>query len=79
MKKNTLIEVDWIDIVSDSSWMSEQKAVNYPAMQCKSVGYFVNEDKNVLRLSATIQLDKEPERDITVIPKGVVKKIRRLK
>ena len=35
--------------------------------------------KDMLRLSATIQLGKDPERDITVIPLGVIKKIRRLK
>lgn len=79
MKKNTLIEVEWVDIVSDSSWLSEQKAVDYPVTQCKSVGYFINKTKSVLRLSAMIQLCKDPERDVTVIPLGVVKKIRRLK
>jgi len=79
VKKNTKIEVEWDDIVSDSAWMSERKAVDYPVTQCKSVGYFVNKTEKVLRLSATIQLGKDPERDVTVIPIGVVKRIRRLK
>jgi len=79
VKKNTLIEVEWDDIVSDSAWMSEQKAADYPVTQCKSVGYFVNKTKKVLRLSAMIQLDRDPERDVTVIPLGVVKRIKRLK
>ena len=69
----------WDDIVSDSAWLPEQKAADYPVTQCKSVGYFVNKTKDILRLSATIQLGKDPERDVIVIPLGVVKKIRRLK
>lgn len=79
MKKNTLIEVCWDDIVADSAWLSELKASYYPATECKTVGYFLNKTKTVLRLSATIQLCDRPERDIIVIPVGVIKKIRRLK
>jgi len=79
MKKNTLIEVEWDDIVYDSTWLSEHKAANYPTAKCKTMGYFLNQTKKVLRLSATIQFDKDNERDITVIPLGVIKKIRRLK
>lgn len=79
MKKNTLIEVEWLDIVADSAWLSEQKASEFPVTPCKSVGYFLNKDKNVLRLSGTIQTGNSNERDINVIPIGVVKRIRRLK
>lgn len=78
MEKNDLIEVEWIDIVSDSAWLSEQKAVEFSPAQCKSVGYFLNETDELIRLSSTIQLSGEKERDITVIPKGVIKNIRRL-
>ena len=79
MKKNTLIEVEWDDIVSDSAWLTEQKAANEPLAQCKSAGYFLNEIKGVLRLSSTIQYGKSTDRDIIVIPRGVIRKIRRLK
>lgn len=79
LKKNDLIEITWVDIVSDSAWLSEQKANEYPPTQCKSAGYFLNRTKNVIRLSASIQCGKDNERDMTVIPNGVIKKIRKLK
>ncbi|KKK51886.1 hypothetical protein LCGC14_3110480 [marine sediment metagenome] len=79
MKKNTLIEIEWEDIVSDSAWLIEEVAVKEPLTQCKSVGYFLNKTKEVIRLSSSIQLGKDSERDVIVIPLGVVKKIRRLK
>ena len=77
-EKNDLIEIEWVDIVSDSSWFSEQKAAEFPPVQCKSVGYFLNETVDLIRLSHTIQTGEDKERDITVIPKGVVKNVRRL-
>ena len=78
MQKNDLIEIEWVDIVSDSSWFSEQKATEFPLAQCKSTGYFLNETDDVIRLSHTIQVGEDKDRDVTVIPKGVVKNIRRL-
>ena len=77
-KLNSPIEVEWIDIVSDSSWLKEDKAKIEPAIQCKTIGYFLNSDKEVLRLSHSYQL-KDKERDVSVIPWGVIKKIRKLK
>lgn len=79
VKKNQLVEVLWDDIIADSAWMSELKAAYYPATKCKTVGYFINKTKTVLRLSGTIQICDKPERDVVVIPVGVIKKIRRLK
>lgn len=76
MLKNDLIEIEWEDIVSDSSWYSERKAAEFLLAQCKSAGYFLNETEDLIRLSHTIQINEEKERDITVIPKGVVKNIR---
>lgn len=79
MKKNTLIEVDWDDIVSDPAWIAEEKTLKRPPVKCKTVGYVINKDKQVLRLSHTIQLCDKPERDVTVIPVGCITRIRRLK
>ena len=79
LKKNTLIEVEWDDIISDSAWIAEEKAITRRECKCKSVGYFLNQDKRVLRLSHTIQLCDKPERDLTVIPVGCITRVRRLK
>ena len=79
MKKNTKIEVHWNDIVSESGWLTEKTANEFPILKCKSLGYFLNQDKKVLRLSSTIQTGKDTDRDCTVIPIGCITKICRLK
>ncbi len=77
-KLNQIIEVEWDDVVTHSVWISQEEAKEKPLCQCKSVGYFLNQDEKAIRLSCTIQLDDKPERDLTVIPWGCITKIRKL-
>ena len=79
MKKNTLIEVEWDDIYATCSWYTDAAASSFPICRCKSVGYFLNRDKTVLRLSPTIQTGKFSDRDVIAIPVGCIAKVRRLK
>lgn len=79
LKLNQLIEVEWDDIVSDAQWISQRIAETIMPCRCKSIGYFLNQDNKVIRLSCTIQFGVKTERDITVIPQGCITKIRRLK
>lgn len=79
LKLNQIIEVEWDDIVTHPQWIPQDKAKQEQPCRCKSIGYFLNQDKHVLRLSCTIQLENKPERDLTVIPQGCITKIRRLK
>jgi len=76
MIKNDLVEIEWLDVVSNSAWLSEQEAIELLPTQCKSVGYFLNETEDLIRLSHTIQLDGD--RDVSVIPKGIIRNIRKL-
>lgn len=78
MKKNTLIEVEWDDTVFAAIWYTEKNASIKQPVMCRTVGYFLNKDKKVLRLSHTIQVSQYHERDISVIPIGCITKIRRL-
>ena len=70
-KKNTLIEVDWIDIVEDPSWVEEDK-IKRPDCDCKSAGYFLKLDKELLYLSPTIN---KKERSVLTIPLGCIKRV----
>ncbi len=79
LKKNDLVEIEWDDTFASCSWYTEAAANGFPIVQCKSVGYFINKDKKCLRLSATIQLGRNGERDVAAIPVGCITKIRRLK
>jgi len=78
LKLNDIVEISWDDVVTHSVWIPQEQAKKQIPCRCKSVGYFLNQDKKIIRLSCTIQLGDRPERDLTVIPKGSITKIRRL-
>lgn len=77
LRKEDVIEVHWIDITTTASWKTIEEAENYIPTSCYSVGYFLNEDKDVIRLSAT--KNDEGERDVNVIIKGCIQSIGKLK
>lgn len=77
LKRDDIIEVHWIDITATSSWKPTEEAETYIAVTCHSVGYFLNEDDDVIRISAT--KNDEGERDVNVIIRGCIKSISKLK
>jgi len=77
-KLNTLLEIVWEDIVSDSSWLDEEKAKVFPLPICMDVGYYLCHDKKAIRLSSSI-ISKDKDRSVTVIPWSVIKTITKLK
>lgn len=77
LKKEDIIEVHWLDITSTASWKTTDEAECYIAVTCHSIGYFLNEDDDVIRISAT--KNDEGERDVNVIVKGCIKSISKLK
>ena len=79
MKKNTKIEVEWDDTCTVAGWLTDTSMSNLSLVKCKTVGYFVNQDKKVLRLSHSIQVGAFSARDGTAIPIGCITKICRLK
>lgn len=77
-KYNTPLEITWLDIVEDSSWMSIQKALLYKPCLCKTVGFFLNQNDEVIRISGSIQVN-DHDRNVIVIPWGCIKSIKVLK
>ena len=75
-KFNSLLEVTWIDIVDDSAWLSPYIASKYPPCTVKSVGYFLNRDERVIRISSSYQ-PEDKDRSVTVIPWGCIEQIKR--
>ncbi len=75
-KYGDLLLVSWKDIVSDVSWSSMESASALLPADCKSVGWFLNEDKEVIRIFSHVN-DLHCS-DYTVIPKGVIVKIIRI-
>jgi hypothetical protein len=76
LSKNDRIEIKWVDIVQQSSWSEEDEAAKKEVAMCTTLGYFLNRNQHVIRLSSTLAADGD--RDITVIPKGCVKEIYKL-
>lgn len=77
LKREDIVEVHWIDITSTASWKTLEEAESYIAVTSHSVGYFINEDSDVIRISAT--KNDEGERDVNVIVRGCIKSISKLK
>ena len=69
---NTLLVVHWLDIVDENSWLSPERASIEKACPCTSVGFFLNRDEVVIRISPTMQ---EKDRSVVVIPWGCVTSI----
>jgi len=77
IKEGTLLLISWDDILMVSGWLSDNGAQNTEPAHCKTVGWFVNDDKNNIRLTGTVSEDGD--KDIVVIPKGCARKVQRIK
>lgn len=77
IKEGTLLLISWDDIIMVSGWLSDDSAQDMGPAHCKTVGWFVNDDKNNIRITGTVSEDGE--KDIVVIPKGCVRKVQRIK
>jgi len=75
-KFNTLLEIDWIDISDNNSWLTPYQAMHLMPCKCKSAGYFLNQDENVIRISPTIQIETK-DRGSLVIPWGCITGIKK--
>lgn len=77
LKYNDIVEIIWLDAVSDSSWRHEEKVERDVPVVCYSVGYFVVQNKTAIVVSPDWNNSKE--RSSTLVPLGMIKKIRKLK
>ncbi len=77
IKRGTLLLITWDDIVSDSGWIKDADAEVYRPVRCKDIGWFVNDDK--LNIRITTSVSSSGEKNITVIPKGVIRNVRKIK
>lgn len=77
----TMLLVEWLDIVSDASWQSEQKRNKEHPVDVKTVGFFLRTYRYnghyCMKLAHSISA--EGDSDTTEIPFGCIKNIKRLK
>lgn len=82
LKYNQLVEVTCSDICENSAWQSETKLRSKKVITVRCVGYYLCHNKSRIVISAMIDLEKKPEdreRSSTLIPVGMIQKIRKLK
>ena len=73
-KFDALLEIDWLDIVDESAWLTPMAAMHVKPVHCRTAGYFLNRSEIVIRVSASMQVD-DGDRGVTVIPWGCITKI----
>ena len=82
LKYNQLVEIICSDITEDSSWLNEEKVRSKKLLIVKTVGYYLCHDKEKIIISSMVDEKEKPEdreRSSTVIPIGMITKIRKLK
>lgn len=79
MKKFLKVQVEWIDIKSDPSWQSLHDVNESKPTICISIGYLLKIDRIADKLILGHSMTEDGMADHTVIPLGVVSRIRRLK
>lgn len=62
----TRLEITWQDIVSDASWHDIKDMDKITTIKVKTVGYFLQNKKKILKVAHSITEDGES--DYTVIP-----------
>ena len=75
-KLNQRLEIEWLDVVQDPEWQTQETMGQEPDCICFTAGYYYKHDKQYLWLSHTIS---GKDRDKTTIPIGSIKRIVRLR
>tara|TARA_R100001086_G_scaffold210782_1_gene126692 strand:+ start:93 stop:398 length:306 start_codon:yes stop_codon:yes gene_type:complete len=83
IQKYPMVEVEWYDIVSDSSWTSFDACKKAKLATCITKGHLLSQAKGVTRLFgdysfAENQKDIDSIGNTTIIPNSVITNIRKL-
>lgn len=73
MVPGDLLVVKLYDIHHCYDWIPDEQAQTFPFMLCGMVGWFVNKDRDVIRISSKVCGDGD--KTVTVIPRGCIKSI----
>lgn len=78
MRKRPLIVVEWEDIAAHTSWIKEDsEPEESDTIHCVTVGWQIKSNRRTLIIASTRTEDKKCT-DRTAIPRGCIRKIRRL-
>lgn len=77
MSDPRFVEVEWIDAISVATWRAPDEMPR--VTQCISRGWLIVDEKEQVTLAATRQPINGDLGEIISIPRGMVKRMRRLK
>ncbi len=76
LKYNEPVEIVWWDAFIDGGWRDEDVVKKAEPVVCHSIGYYTTHNNDSLILSSDYNDDKD--RSTMLIPRGMVKKVRKL-
>ena len=77
-KSGDLLIVHWRDITSHDGWMDEEQAANMSLLDIMSVGWLINQDDELIRITNTFQLETSVKNCVS-IPEAVIEKVMKIK
>ena len=82
LDKYPLVEVKWLDICSDSSWLSMKDAMSMPLPICNTKGHLLSQAKGITRIfgdySEGTKCNIEEIGNVTIIPNSVIIDIKKI-
>ena len=79
-KLDDKLEVSWTDTVRIYEWLTPADARKVSLeTYCCSMGYFLRETKEFLWISPSIGTGTKDDRDVIMIPKGCIQRIKKLR
>ena len=76
IEKYPLVEVQWLDICSDSSWLSMKDATSMTLPTCNTKGHLLSQSKGITRIFGDYSEDTkgniEEIGNVTIIPNSVI-------
>lgn len=78
MKKPPLVLIEWVDSQSCGSWVSREEAEKDTVATCKTVGWLVKKNREVVTTAASCS-SNDNYGDRMSMPRSVVKSIKVLK
>ena len=77
-KKLRPVEIEWEDAVHYSGYYNKNDPSTYQTDCCRTVGYLIKKNRQIVSLTSDA-FDYDLERNVTTIPRRVVKRILYLK
>jgi len=74
-QEGDVVLVRWRDTTGRGRWVSREEARTHQLLEIHTVGFYLNENKDCIRLHMQCDSELKEVSDTTVIPKGTIDKV----